>query len=388
MFIRYRMLSSGTLTHLKADIVKIIKGQITSVNDFGVGCDKTNTLVYGTYPSGIYTEQNAGSYTFSKRHGQYTTETNYFRLVWSATNLGQIVLGKNYNSGTDTISDSATGQPLRSAWNTYVNANFSSINDAAGNYRRGLMYGNSAPILTGDVLQLQGNGYWVNHDTSLYGYSFRFPNNIVVTGVSGGGNPTTVTLNKTTQRVIGINLSGSTGDFKPSFSGWRTGNLDVGPVTYNSALSNTTTIDIVINDKMFFIGSIADNVGYGIFDVTKNGVTRVYTYSMHMAMINVLNPLNSTTLPYTYKVSTTSYGSVSNGMLLGETPVRVNQADTNTVMVVENPTFVQTEESGYAQSSVFGLYKIPTNMYVNGSVYKDSSDVYRVVYNNFAIYTE
>ena len=56
--------------------------------------------------------------------------------------------------------------------------------------------------------------------------------------------------------------------------------------------------------------------------------------------------------------------------------------------VIENPAFVQFEEAGYAQSAVYGLYKIPDSLYVASSIYKDASNIYRVVYNNFSIYTE
>jgi hypothetical protein len=379
MLVKYRMNSTATLTTLKADLHKIISGQITTVADFGTGCDKTNTLVYGTYPTGKYTVENAGTYTYSKVHGQYSDTTHYFRLNFGATYLDSISLSKSYTSGTNTLVNAATSVVNRPAWTTYGNASASALQSASGYYKKGQFYGNVDAITAGDIVTVQGNGYWVSNEASLYGYAFKVPNNIVVTSITGN-NPVTATLSKVPGRVITV------GTLKPQFTGWRGGNINVSTFVYSSLLPNA--LDVVITDKCFFIGSTTNNAAYGIFDISKNGVTRGYPNSMLMAMINVNDPNNGVIVPYTYKIDTTTYGTVTNGTVLGQVPTRINQADTNTVSVIENPTFVQFEEAGYAQSAVYGLYKIPDSLYVSSSIYKDASNVYRVVYSNFSIYTE
>ena len=50
-------------------------------------------------------------------------------------------------------------------------------------------HGLAAETHTGDIVTVQGNGYWASNEASLYGYAFKVPNNIVITSITGN-NPT------------------------------------------------------------------------------------------------------------------------------------------------------------------------------------------------------
>ena len=106
MLVRYRMLPTLTIEDFKADIHKIITGQITGVNDFSSGCDKANSQVLGPYPSGTYAAENAGTYTYSKIHNEYNTVTHYFRLAFDSDKLTGFTLAAGYDSNTDTLINS------------------------------------------------------------------------------------------------------------------------------------------------------------------------------------------------------------------------------------------------------------------------------------------
>lgn len=114
MLVRYRMNSSCTIANMQSDIDKIILG-ISSVNELSSGCDKTNSVIYGTYPTGKYARVNQTSYTYSKAHNDSTTsKTHYFRLTYSGTQLTTVTLARSYTAGTDTLVDSYINNPMTS----------------------------------------------------------------------------------------------------------------------------------------------------------------------------------------------------------------------------------------------------------------------------------
>jgi hypothetical protein len=107
MLVRYRTNSSCTLANFRTDINNIILGNVASVNDLSSGADKTNSVVYGSYPTSKYTRVNGTTYTYSKIHNDSTTsKTHYFRLTFDATQLTTINLAQSYTSGTDTLVNS------------------------------------------------------------------------------------------------------------------------------------------------------------------------------------------------------------------------------------------------------------------------------------------
>lgn len=104
MLVRYRTNSSCTLANFQTDLNNIILGNIATVNDLSAGADKTNSVIYGSYPTGKYARVNGTTYTYSKAHNDATTsKTHYFRLTFDATQLTTIDLAESYTSGTDTL---------------------------------------------------------------------------------------------------------------------------------------------------------------------------------------------------------------------------------------------------------------------------------------------
>lgn len=125
MLVRYRMNSTCTLADMQADIDNLIIGNITSVNDFSSGCDKTNSVIYGTYPTGTYARVNGTTYTYSKTHNDATTsKTHYFRLTYDATKLTSINLAQSYTSGTDTLVNSTSKTVNITPFTYNVNAKY------------------------------------------------------------------------------------------------------------------------------------------------------------------------------------------------------------------------------------------------------------------------
>lgn len=102
MLVRYRVNSACTLANFQTDINNIILGNIVTVNDLSAGADKTNSVIYGTYPVGTYARVNGSTYTYSKLHNT-EAKTNYFRLTYDASGITALTLSESYTSGTDTL---------------------------------------------------------------------------------------------------------------------------------------------------------------------------------------------------------------------------------------------------------------------------------------------
>ncbi len=101
------MLPTITSEQFKSDISGLIEGTITSVNGLSGGCDKTNSTIVGTYPSGIYSRTSQTTYTFSKIHSTDNSTIHYFRLTFSGSQLTTFSLARSYSSETDTLVNSA-----------------------------------------------------------------------------------------------------------------------------------------------------------------------------------------------------------------------------------------------------------------------------------------
>lgn len=103
MFVRYVTHSNATVDSIKTDIISLVNGQISTANDFGDSCQKSNTTVVGTYPANTYAVVNATSMTFSKNHSDYANTTHYFRIQISGNNWVSTVLARGYTPETDTL---------------------------------------------------------------------------------------------------------------------------------------------------------------------------------------------------------------------------------------------------------------------------------------------
>jgi hypothetical protein len=146
-------------------------------------------------------------------------------------------------------------------------------------------------------------------------------------------------------------------------------------------------IDIVVSTKMIYISSPYSGAHAGVFDIGKNGVSRIYTSNMLMAGIDVSQELFGTTIPYTYKFNTNTYGTQQGLSLNSITPRKRFNAD-GALIVIENPTFVFQEDNGSVLSVVYGLLKLPENTYSSNITYADAGTVRRITINDYAILTE
>lgn len=389
MLVKYRMTAVATLADMKSDIHKIIAGQITTVADFSSSCDKTNTTIYGTYPTGVYTVANASSYTYSKVHSQDNSYTHYFRLIWSASQLEQIALAQSYTSGTDTLVNSTTSSVWRFAFETGSSSNNGSAMSPNAQYEGGKLLtianGTAGTSAVGDNIRLQGEYSNIVDDTETATRRvIRFERNAIATTMiyAAGSSYTQFIMNY--DGSISNKVKSIANNYA-NFHTYRSGNIGLATSTYTAPTYNT--LDIVVTSKGVFFGSASNNVAFGVFDISKNGISREFTNSALMALVDVNNTNNGVQSPYFYNLSTATYGVMSGGSLVYETPYRVPKNNAN-LSIIENPVALSYRAGGFSVSSIYGLYKIADNTYNSASRYQDSSGVSRVVYNNFAIVTE
>jgi hypothetical protein len=164
----------------------------------------------------------------------------------------------------------------------------------------------------------------------------------------------------------------------------ETSELSLATTAYNE-VTQPTGIDFVVTDKLFFISSPSSGINLGIFDLGKNGLSREYDDSMLMASIDLNNSLVK--IPYYYKFSTYSFGTLTDILITGQRPVKQFSSN-NLLVVIENPAFTLQEQNGNAVSAIYGLFLIPDNTIGNNTVYQDSANLRRLVINNYAILTE
>ena len=273
MLVRYRCSSTCTIANLQTDINNIITGAVSSVLDLSSGADQTNTVIYGTYPTSVYTKVGAASYTYSKVHSTEASYTHYFRLTYSGSALTGFSIAQAYTSGSDTLV------------NSYAKT------------------------------------------------------------------------------------------------------LTLSPYPYENYYRNT--IDILITNKCFMILNPGMNAYYGIFDIGHNGVTRTYNSSMLMMgqdfndVINYGTPNAGGVLPYSYSFDTLSYAThTTNHDAINA--IRKQTASANAV-VIENPVYAASTAAGNAGALVYGVYKLQTGLFSGVQTYRDTSNLYRLTINDYAI---
>ena len=146
-------------------------------------------------------------------------------------------------------------------------------------------------------------------------------------------------------------------------------------------------IDIVVSTKMIYISSPYSGAHVGVFDIGKNGVSRIYTGNMLMAGMDLSQELFGTTIPYTYKFSTNTFGTQQGLSLNSISPRKRFNADA-ALIVIENPTFIFQEDNGSVLSVAYGLLKLPENTFSSSITYADAGSVRRITINDYAILTE
>lgn len=164
---------------------------------------------------------------------------------------------------------------------------------------------------------------------------------------------------------------------------------------YDSAYP--TAFDIIINDKFIFFCAPQSNTYLGLFDLGHTGITRAYTNSMLMGVVNLNNTLNNNvasplplywtttgvTVPYSYNMDTLSYGTLSSGFSANTPFKRINSS--GAVTITENPVYTVCFTTSNDSKLIYGMYKTPTNAFSGIQTYKDSSNLYRLNLYDFSL---
>lgn len=361
-----------------SDINLILTGQIASVNDFSSGCDKAYSSVSGTYPANIYTslQANAGSgtYTYSKAHNDYPGTIHYFRLVFDTSEpmLRTMALAQDWNSGSSTLVNSQA----MTKENIVHGVRVGSINEFLMN-----------------ILNFN------NPDGQLYGINNGRSNNLLVGDRIAPTTPYQSLVIPVRQTRLVSQLDGTSGQAgnyyinilqrTPSFDYPCTvfrqnSNLFARPSIYDS-YNQRTGIDFVITDKSFFINWASAGICHGVFDLGKNGITEQYNSSMLMGMLDLRAEFVK--IPYYYKLSTSSFGSIVDVDLIYDTPERMPSSN-QSITIIENPISGRIRETGSPVCSVYGINRISDSL-VPGTVYAGPASVNRLVpITNYSLITE
>lgn len=178
---------------------------------------------------------------------------------------------------------------------------------------------------------------------------------------------------------------GSTGLTSFSLANSYTSGTDTLVNSYSYSLPTAMTpqsyqaIDVVINTNCLFFYCQAQGVGFGIFDLGQNGLTRVYTSSTMMTLQPLLIGNPNGVIPYTYNLQTYTYSNLTNQQFSFLVPAKLPYNTAGNLGVLENPVFTYSSNNGNIPSVVYGLSKINDTLYVGRSIYADSSNVRRLV---------
>jgi len=175
-------------------------------------------------------------------------------------------------------------------------------------------------------------------------------------------------------------------------------NVGIAPFPYD--IYYRYGVDIIVNDKMIGIFTQNGN-SFSFIDIGHTGVSRAYTDSMMMAFVNLpvstfssniatyttQDPLYKTTtnayIPYTYNLSSLSYGSLVYGFS-ATIPRKVVTSIGGTLSLIENPVFIDSPTSGYCSHLLYGVNKLSTNAMGGFRVYSDGSGINRFTYCDFS----
>jgi hypothetical protein len=316
-------------------------------------------------------------------------------LVYGATNLDQIILASAYTAGTNTLVNTTTSNIYRFAYNL-GQSSFTYAGQSSATY-----FADSRAIDGGKIMNL-GNATvfsafavgdnirtWTDYNLindsgegTLYRQQ-RWERNALITIANVFAQASTqVSHQMNWDPTVGIKLINT--NPTPQVLGYRGGNVNLTTSTYTAPTYNT--IDIVINSKGIFFGSAVNDVAVGIFDISKDGISREFTSTCLMSIVDVNNTNNGVQNPYVYNVSTQTYGVQVAGLEY-VTPSRIPRANAN-LTLIENPVQASARSSGFAVDSIYGIYRVAEGTWTKGSRYVDGSGVSRVVYNNFSIPSE
>jgi hypothetical protein len=339
-----------------------------TVTGTGVTGNTTITaLGTGTGGPGTYTLSQSSTVTNIGLQGYYSSSLPL------TGQLNSIVMARSYTSGTDTLIDSGEVKKYRNIGS--ITATFTGPTMVVTNAST-LNLGFSIGV--GDII---GPSYHDNNSTGSNLSNTEVTNSASIingttvlsftTGTGGNGNYITSTMNSTGSTYWQVYRPESAGIYMNAYN----------PYTLSHG------IDIIISSKMIYISSAYSGTQLGIFDIGKNGVSRIYTSNMLMAGIDLEHEVFGLNVPYTYKFNTNSYGSQTGLALNYITPKRKFNAS-GALVVIENPTFLFQEDNGSVLSVIYGLLKLPENVFSSHITYVDAGSVRRLTYNDYAILTE
>ena len=353
-----------------------VGGTVTGI--FSPGMILTGSGVTGgTTITGMLTGTGgSGTYTVS---ASQTVASTAITAATTATlaqtgGLSSVILAKSYTSGSDTL---VNGREIQK---------YQNIGTITAQHTGTLM-------VVSDVTRLLPGYILSAGDVIVTSYSQSQS-----TGVNLSDTEVTNTAKLKSGTTIVSQQSGtigSTGNYTTNYNN-ITGNTYwqvYRPISSNVPLhtySATTApygIDIVVSSKLCYISSVSGGTQVGIFDIGKNGVSRIYTDNMLMVGMDLEAESVGVTIPYTYKFTTISYGSQAGINLAYITPEK-RFSSTGSVVIIENPVFVNHESNGNALSVVYGLLKIAENTYASHTTYVDSSSVRRLSFNDYSLLTE
>ena len=360
-----------------------VGGTVTGVYTLGMtisGTGVTNGTTITAFGTGT---GGAGTYTVSASQTVSSTGitgSNSATLALGGA-LTNITLAQGYTAGTDTLVNAREinkyiniGSMRASFSGTTMSvSNLGTVTDQYGGILSGYTLG------VGDVIaphysNLYNTGFDLsNTETTLRSRVINSTNILAQTTGTAGytGNYTVSTLN-------------NTGD--TTWQVYRPVSANIMPNVY-SVNNLPHGIDIIVSSKMIYISSPYSGTQLGIFDIGKNGVSRVYTNNMLMMGMDLENDLFGSTIPYTYRFTTNTYG-VQTGLGLEYTnPLKMFNSSL-ALVVIENPVFAYQIDNGSVISAVYGLYKLPENTYASHRTYVDSSNVRRLTFNDFSLLTE
>lgn len=269
MIIKYNMLSTITSAQFKSDILGLLTGTITTVGGLSAGCDTARTTITGTYPTGVYTQVNSTTNTFSKVHSVDSSTTNYFRLNFGTSILTSIAFAQGYTSGTDTL----------------INSVVSSLNLVPNAYSYGGQFDSGITIvITSKCLHItslySGVGFGIfdtgtNGITSNYNQSmkmaaintnsgtFTFPYSYILNGTSSGYGTVTGSITAPITPVLAVGPSGTVIPENPAFLY----STQQGNVSYSVA--NLFRIPLGFPDFQYNTSGVTRQTGPGYAIVTE-----------------------------------------------------------------------------------------------------------------------
>lgn len=287
MFVKYVSHPNATLTTIKSDIVTLMSGSIATANDFGVNCNKTSTLVYGSFPANTYAVVNSSAMAFSKNHNDYTGKTYYFRINFSGNNWTSITTSGNYTAANDTFANT---NYTRSFPNTGTSSSPMAPQSATAGVTFYIIAG--AETFHMDTPTYSGNAAKsvTLCDISHSGLTREFSNSVLMAGFDQISN-TFANANS----AFGVALPAANGDYFTQASNGA--NLTL----ISTALPSTPMVaangsQITIETPVFVYHGLGGNTHHYVYGVSRTSTRTIEAYRTYTdkdSKVKVILPANN-----------------------------------------------------------------------------------------------